>query len=176
MFHSTVGGALKMKKIQKGFTLIELMIVVAIIGILAAVAIPAYQDYIVKAKLTKVQSTLDPIKLALALYYQEQGGFPQSTNATTVWSSVGLPGAPTLPPEVASIAVDGTQATGTNFIIQLTMGTTIKAGSINGLILELTGTAGNTAIEWNCTTGTTITDPIALKYFAGTQANPATCI
>src|SRR5512146_1947218 len=106
-----------MKKIQKGFTMIELMIVVAIIGILAAVAIPAYQDYIVKSKLSKVVSTLDPVKTALALYFQEQGGFPIATAAdlidpagankpgaqTTVgtfWNSLGFSVFPSLPGEV----------------------------------------------------------------------------
>ncbi|HEU0266867.1 MAG TPA: prepilin-type N-terminal cleavage/methylation domain-containing protein, partial [Candidatus Saccharimonadaceae bacterium] len=77
-----------MKQVQKGFTLIELMIVVAIIGILAAVAIPAYQDYIVKAKLAKVASAIDPVKLAVAQVAQENAGtYPLATDA---WASLGL--------------------------------------------------------------------------------------
>ena len=62
-----------MKKVQQGFTLIELMIVVAIIGILAAVAMPAYQDYTVRSKVTEMCNAAGVCKTSVAEYYQSLG-------------------------------------------------------------------------------------------------------
>ena len=65
-----------MKKVQQGFTLIELMIVVAIIGILAAIAIPAYQDYTVRSKVTELLNAAGVCKTSVAEYYQSKGAMP----------------------------------------------------------------------------------------------------
>jgi type IV pilus assembly protein PilA len=73
---STLKGVSIMKQMQKGFTLIELMIVVAIIGILAAVAIPAYSDYTKKAKFTEVIQATQAVKAAVELCAQDAGATP----------------------------------------------------------------------------------------------------
>ncbi len=169
-----------MQRIQKGFTLIELMIVVAIIGILAAVAIPAYQDYVIKAKLAKVQSTIAPVKLALAMYYQEVGSFPAINSSVTfpgggaltagdIWTSLGLSALPILPSEIGTLTTNGTTTTLT--VMNMTLAN-IKSGTcdasgkgIDGCVLTMTGTPGSTAIVWT-NTGNVSLNPIAKKYFS----------
>ena len=68
-----------MKSVQKGFTLIELMIVVAIIGILAAVAIPQYRDYTTRAKLSNAAKAVAGVKDAMLMGFQDDGAFPRMT-------------------------------------------------------------------------------------------------
>ncbi len=65
-----------MKRIQQGFTLIELMIVVAIVGILAAIALPAYQDYIVRSKMSEVEAAIAACKTSVAEYTASHGTLP----------------------------------------------------------------------------------------------------
>ena len=67
-----------MKTMQKGFTLIELMIVVAIIAILAAIALPAYQDYVARSQVSEAMSLSSGAKTAVAEYYADRGAWPTS--------------------------------------------------------------------------------------------------
>lgn len=147
-----------MKKIQQGFTLIELMIVVAIIGILAAVAIPAYQDYTVRAKVTEGLSLAAAAKTSVSEFWSSKSYFPSSN------ASAGLADDPTeiSGPVVQSVAVGSDSGAAGDGQILVTLSSAGLPEDVVTTTIELSPSTNGGAIAWVCRPGST--NPVPAKY------------
>ena len=132
-----------MKRAQQGFTLIELMIVVAIIGILAAVALPAYQDYTKRSRISEGLSLAAGAKTAMAEFYASNNAWPADNAAAGIAAADSITGN-----SVTSVAVSTANNVG---VITVTYKTNAGGGTI---IIEGTASASAGGVTWSCTKGT----------------------
>lgn len=132
------------RSVQKGFTLIELMIVVAIIGILAAIAIPAYQDYTIRAQVSEGMTLASGAKTAMAEYYNQKGNF------TATQADYGL----SAPGDIKGKYVSSVTA-GSGTIVAAFGGPQANAKIPSSATLTLSAVTNAGSIDWTCTnTGT----------------------
>lgn len=132
-----------MKKVQQGFTLIELMIVVAIIGILAAIAIPAYQDYTIRSQVSEGLSLASGTKVAVAEYYQNHGTMPTANTTAGV-----PPAADIVGNYVTSVTIG---AGGAVTVLYNEADTHANLAGADLVLSPITGNAG--AMAWSCAGG-----------------------
>jgi type IV pilus assembly protein PilA len=137
-----------MKQIQKGFTLIELMIVVAIIGILAAVALPAYQDYMIRAKVSEGLLAASSGRTAVSETYSQKGTMAMTQASMGVQTQDSK--------YVASVGYTGAANVGTITVTLKPQNPTTGLGDAGGktLLLKGTGNSVTGAVSWQCGKGT----------------------
>src|SRR5689334_23040448 len=157
LIRSTGEGVHCMKTLQKGFTLIELMIVVAIIGILAAVAIPAYQDYIARSQVSEAVSLMGSAKTPLAEYFADKGFWPSSLSDVLGNSTGKYTGS------VSGVNTGTISGTASTYTVQATMKSNgVNAAITSGTVMLNTPDSGK---NWTCTQGTSAA--MSAKYLPG---------
>ncbi|WP_313142665.1 pilin [Stenotrophomonas sp.] len=130
-------------KNQKGFTLIELMIVVAIIAILAAIALPAYQDYVARSQVSEAMTLSGGAKTAVTEYYADKGAFPDANDKAGLAKAASITGK-----YVASVGLS------TGGVITATMkGSNSASSKIAGKTFVMTPADAGGSITWDCKTG-----------------------
>ena len=145
-----------MKARQQGFTLIELMIVIAIVGILAAIALPAYQDYTVRAKMAEPLALMGEAKTSVTEYYVTNNTLPTTAAKAGIRET----------PDTAIVASMALTIVSSNPLLTVTMQSgVIPSGE--GTKFVLSGTTGSGTIQWVCRPGSD--DEITEKYL------PANC-
>lgn len=132
-----------MKAVQKGFTLIELMIVVAIIGIIAAIAMPAYQTYLIRAQIAEGLNLVAPLKQALAEFHKDSGTYPANNEEAALQTPTSYSGN-----YVASISVSGDT-------ISIMYGNNANA-EISGWTVSVIAQENSGSTSWVCESGGTI--------------------
>ena len=143
-----------MKKVQQGFTLIELMIVIAIVGILAATALPAYQDYTIRAKVAEPVNAVAAAKATIYESYAAAGTMPAVTDDLIVDLDANLTALPTVN------AVTVTRESDDSMAIEITLedlGGTTGTAATSRITTLFTGAATGLAV--NCTDGSGATNP-----------------
>lgn len=144
---------------QRGFTLIELMIVVAIIAILAALAIPAYEVYTARAQASEAFSLMDGVKAKLTAYVAQSGKCPD--NSSSAVSDIAPPNQIS-GSYVYSVTTGGTDPTTSGCTIQATFRNKGVAGPLLGKSITLMASLKAGSIAWNCSSAI---DPIYLPHF-----------